>query len=83
MKIMILAATMLAVALAGIDSAAAKTYRTHGGGSSHSTGATRMHAPRAAKAKTNYVIVTCKTKACLKKHPSGTYSFVPKTKKNQ
>ena len=85
MKFLILAATMLAVALAGIDSASAKTYRTDSGGSSHSWGSTRTHAPRAAKAKTktDYVIVKCKTKACLKKHPSGVYSFVPKAKKNQ
>jgi len=93
MKFLIVAATMLAVGLAGLDSAAARSDRSSGGGgSSHSSGgsrssgayrahAPRVHAPRAARAKSDYVIVKCKTPACFKKHPSGTYGFVPKAKK--
>jgi hypothetical protein len=79
---MIVAATVVAVLFGGIEGAAAKTYRTHSG-SSHASGSTRVHTPRAAKPKANYVIVKCKTKACFKKHPSGTYGFVPKAKKTQ
>lgn len=91
MKLMIVAATAVAVLLGGMEVADAKSERSSGGGSSHfggshssgsrSSGTHRVRAPRAAKAKRDYVVVKCKTSACLKKHPSGVYGFVPKAKK--
>jgi len=88
MKTLIVAATALAVLLGGIDLAAAKTYRDSGGGSGHrGSGVThpRIAKPRAksTKPKSALVVVKCKTKACLKKHPSGVYAFKPKPKTPQ
>jgi len=87
MKHMVIVAAAAAMLLAGIDVAAAKSYRSHSSGGGHSGGSMRVHAPRApkahaARAKGDYVIVKCKTAACLKKHPSGTYGFYPKQKKS-
>jgi hypothetical protein len=81
MKHLVIAAVVAAMLCAGARLAEAKTYRSDGGGSSHASGPHRTSHTHAAKSKSKYVIVKCKTKACLKKHPSGVYGFVPKAKK--
>jgi len=48
----------------------------HGGGS-HS----RSHSSKHDTA--SYIVRHCKTGACYKKHPSGTYGFVPGHKRKQ
>ena len=87
MKSLAVVALASAMLLGGMHGADAKTERSHSGGGfnssgSHSGGSHRSASPRphAAKSKSNYVIVKCKTNACLKKHPSGVYGFVPKKK---
>jgi hypothetical protein len=78
MKCLIVAAMMAVFLSATI--ADAKTERTHSGDSYHPASMHRVTHGRAAKPKRDYVVVNCKTKACMKKHPSGTYGFVPKKK---
>ena len=82
MKTIVVGATMLAFLLGGADIASAKGFREHTG-SSHAGSSTRVHAPRASRAskpKGDYVVRKCKTPACFKKHPGGTYGFYAKPK---
>ncbi|MFZ0844425.1 MAG: hypothetical protein WAM62_01435 [Pseudolabrys sp.] len=90
MRSLVTMALASAILLAAVHVVDAKTERSSGSGGFHSsgshTGGSHRNAsprPHAAKSKSNYVIVKCKTKACLKKHPSGVYGFVPKAKQGR
>jgi len=65
---------MLALIFAAADMAQARSDRTTGGGSG------RSHGSKSANA---YIVRHCKTAACYKKHPSGTYGFVPGRRKRK
>jgi len=83
------------VLVAGVGMAEAESWHDKGGGSgghssgSRSSGGSHTWSTRGsstaktAKPKSNYIVVKCKTQACLKKHPSGVYAFQPKSKTNQ
>jgi hypothetical protein len=83
--------TLIAVALAaGLslalpDGAEAKSSTSSSTYHSHSSGSHGRHSSSAShndKGDIHYIRKTCKTAACKKKHPSGTYMIPIKPKKH-
>ena len=73
----------------GSYSSGSRSYTSHSraGGGFHAHGSSSRAkgstAGDSAKTKSAYIVVKCKTAACLKKHPSGVYAFQSKPKKTQ